>query len=172
FPNQSFNSPNYWADVVFVPTPTSSISANAGTPQNTTVGTAFGAALQALVLDGSSNPANGVAVTFTAPASGASALFGAVTTVTVNTNASGIASTVIPTANNTAGSYSVTASIAGSSATFNLTNNAGPAQLVTAFAGTPQSTPISTSFGSALQAKVTDAFSNPLAGLTVTFTPP
>jgi hypothetical protein len=141
--------------------------------QTTTVGSVFGAALQALVLDGSSNPANGVAVTFTVPASGASATFGALTTVTVNTNASGIAATVIPTANNTVGSYSVTASLAGgASATFNLTNTAGPPQSVIAVAGTPQSTPISTSFGNALQAKVTDAFSNPLSGITVTFTAP
>jgi hypothetical protein len=65
FPNQSFNASNYWAG--------RRICCGADKlhqwqtqvrPRTTTVGAVFGAALQALVLDGSSNPANGVAVTF------------------------------------------------------------------------------------------------------------
>src|SRR5262249_49849318 len=91
FPNQSFSSTNYWADVVCVPAPTQSVAAFSGTPQSTTVATAFGSALQAKVVDGSSNPVSGVAVTFTAPSSGASATFGGLTSVTVNTDGSGIA---------------------------------------------------------------------------------
>src|SRR4029077_18978862 len=78
---------------LFFDTPqgTQSITATAGTPQTTTVGTAFGAALQATVKNGLGNPVSGVTVTFTAPGSGASATFGGSTTVGVVTNASGIA---------------------------------------------------------------------------------
>jgi adhesin/invasin len=46
-----------------------------------------------------------------------------------------------------------------------------PAAIV-AISGTPQSTIGGTAFGEALQAKVTDAGGNPLAAVTVTFTPP
>src|SRR5262245_63858041 len=39
-------------------------------------------------------------------------------------------------------------------------------------AGTPQSTVVSTAFGTALQALVKDGSSNPVSGVTVTFTAP
>src|SRR6185295_6907752 len=103
----------------------------------------------------------GVSVTFTAPPSGASSTFaGGLPVFTTTTNASGIATTPILTANNLAGSYSITASVAGAgNASFNLTNTAGPASSVTVFSGSPQTTTMGSSFGSALQAKVTDAAS-------------
>jgi hypothetical protein len=50
FPNQGYMSSNYWADVVFVPSTSSStqsISVVSGTPQSTTVNTSFASALQA-----------------------------------------------------------------------------------------------------------------------------
>ena len=47
-----------------------------------------------------------------------------------------------------------------------------PAAAVTAVAGTPQSAFAGTSFATALQAKVTDAASNPVNGVAVTFTAP
>ncbi len=53
-----------------------------------------------------------------------------------------------------------------------VTGTTGPAATITAAAGTPQTTAVSTSFASALQAKVTDAGSNPVSGVTVTFTAP
>src|SRR4029077_14440857 len=86
-----------------------SMTANAGTtPQTATVGTAFANALAVTVKDAGSNPVAGVNVTFTAPGSGASGVFGNSTaTITVATNASGVASAPF-TANLTAGGpYSV-----------------------------------------------------------------
>ncbi len=104
--------------------PASSIAATGGTPQSATVGTAFAAALQATVRDGGNNPVSGVAVTFTAPSSGASGSFNGSSTVT--TNSSGVAMAPTFTANSVAGTYTVTASVAGvaTPASFNLTNNA------------------------------------------------
>jgi hypothetical protein len=128
FPNQSFNSTNYWADVVFVPSSgPQAVTVFSGNSQLATTSSSFVSALQAKVTDGLSNPVSGVAVTFTAPASGASATFGGSTSVTVNTNSAGVATSPIPVANSTAGSYSVTASVAGiaTPATFTLTNFAG-----------------------------------------------
>src|SRR5262249_39609905 len=79
----------------------------------------------------------------------------------------------IPAANNVLGSYNVTASVAGlTPATFNLTNTVGSPQSVVAISGTPQSTIAGTTFSAALQAKVSDALSNPVSGVTVTFTAP
>ena len=88
------------------------------------MGAAFGAALQARVTDASNNPLSGVTVTFTAPGSGASGAFGGSATVSAVTNGSGIAVSPVLTANSQAGSYVVTASVAGvaSPANFNLTN--------------------------------------------------
>jgi hypothetical protein len=83
--------------------------------------------LQALVKDASANPVSGASVTFTSPASGASALLGGSTSSTVITNTSGIA-TAAATANGTVGAYVVTATVAGvaTPASFSLTNVAVP----------------------------------------------
>ena len=101
------------------------ISAVSGTPQSTTVGTSFGKPLQALVADSSGNPVTGVTVTFSAPSSGASATFSGAASVTEVTNASGIATSPLPTANNAAGAYTIAASVSGlTSASFSLLNTA------------------------------------------------
>ena len=111
------------------------VVATSGTPQTATVDTAFAAPLVATVLDASSNPVGGVAVTFTAPATGASGTFAnATSTETDLTNASGMATSTTFVANgNIGGPYTVTATIAGVStpANFSLTN-----RLVTAAATT------------------------------------
>ena len=80
------------------------MTANAGTtPQSATINTAFANALAVTVRDAGSNPVAGVNVTFTAPGSGASGLFATITTtITVATNASGVAAAPF-TANGTAG---------------------------------------------------------------------
>jgi uncharacterized protein YbbK (DUF523 family) len=150
-----------------------SITATSGTPQNATINTAFAAPLVATVKDAGSNPVSGVTVTFNAPASGASGAFaGGVKTAT--TNASGVATSAVFTANATAGAYTVTATVAGvaTPANFLLTNNAGPAASIAATAGTPQSAAINAAFGTQLQATVKDAGSNPVSGVTVTFNAP
>jgi uncharacterized repeat protein (TIGR01451 family) len=100
------------------------ISATAGTPQSTTINSAFATALQATITE-SGNPQNAIPVTFTAPGSGASGTFpGVSTTAIANTNSSGVATAPTFTANGTAGSYSVVASIGTAlpTATFALTN--------------------------------------------------
>src|SRR5208337_5135868 len=101
-----------------------SITATSGTPQNTAINTAFAAPLVATVKDGGGNAVSGVVVTFTAPGSGASGTFaGGVNTAM--TNASGVATAAVFTANGTAGGpYNVTASVAGvaTAANFVLTN--------------------------------------------------
>src|SRR5258706_13920774 len=90
-----------------------SITATAGTPQSATINTQFATQLQATVRDASNNPVNGVTVTFTAPTSGASGTFaGGGNTAT--TNAQGVATAAVFTANGTVGGpYNVTAAVAG-----------------------------------------------------------
>ncbi len=154
----------------------SSMTANAGTtPQSATINTAFANALAVTVKDAGSNPVSGVNVTFTAPGSGASGKFSNNTaTITVATNASGVASAPF-TANATAGGpYTVTAAATGlTTINFSLTNTAGAAASMTANAGTtPQSATINAAFANALAVTVTDAGSNPVSGVNVTFTAP
>ncbi len=105
---------------------TTTIVATAGTPQSAQVNTAFATNLQALVKDALNNPVANVTVTFTAPATGASGTFaGGVNTAI--TNASGVATAAVFTANGTAGLYTVTATGAGitTPAQFALTNTSG-----------------------------------------------
>jgi hypothetical protein len=155
--------------------PPASIAATAGTPQSVTISTAFVTNLQATVKDAGGNLVNGATVTFTAPSSGASGTFvggtSGGTTVTAITNASGVATAPVFTANSTAGAYSVNATVSGvtTPAAFSLTNLAGAAATITATSGTPQSVQISTAFA-ALQATVKDSGGNLVSGATVTFT--
>jgi len=103
------------------------IVASSGSAQSTTVNTAFAAPLVALVTDAAGNPLRNASVTFTAPASGASAGFASSATVT--TNASGLATSPTATANTTAGSYTISAATSGvaTPANFTLTNTPGVA---------------------------------------------
>jgi hypothetical protein len=100
------------------------ITATSGTPQNATILTAFGSPLVANIATSGGEPFVGGVITFTAPASGASAtLTGGTITARATINGSGQASTSA-TANGLAGAYNVTASSASStSASFSLTNN-------------------------------------------------
>jgi hypothetical protein len=67
----------------------------------------------------------------------------------------------------------VTAASTGlTSVTFGLTNTAGAATTLAVSSGDSQSTAISTSFGTALVALVTDAGGNPVSGVTVNFSAP
>jgi CSLREA domain-containing protein/uncharacterized repeat protein (TIGR01451 family) len=99
------------------------ITATAGTPQSAVINTAFATQLQATVTE-SGKPQPGVAVTFTPPASGPSGTFSGSATVT--TDASGVATASVFTANGIAGGpYSVVAGLTGNfvTANFALTNN-------------------------------------------------
>ncbi len=149
----------------------SMISVKSGSPQSTTVGTAFAAPLVAQVLDSSSNPVAGATVTFSPPVTGASAVLGSATAVT---DANGLATTTA-TANDTSGSYSVVATLpgAGAPAIFSLTNNAGaPATITASASSTPQTAQVNTAYGQPLIITVADAFGNGVPGITVTYAPP
>jgi hypothetical protein len=90
--------------------PPASIKATSGTPQTATIDTAFAQHLAATVRDAFGNAVSGATVTFNAPASGASGSFaGGVNTA--KTNAQGVATAAVFTANGTVGSYTVTAAI-------------------------------------------------------------
>ena len=156
-------------------TTTVSIAATSGTPQSAAVGTAFGAPLVATVST-NGTPTSGVSVTFTAPSTGASGTFATSTpaaTDTETTNSSGVATSQIFTANTTAGMYTVTASATGATAnaSFSLSNTAGAATTLAATGGTPQNVVVGATAAS-LVANVTDADSNPVMGVAVTFTAP
>ena len=159
-----------------VPGVPASVTATGGITQSATVNTAFGTPLQATVKDSFNNPVSGVTVTFRAPASAASGTFANGTdSITATTNATGVATSSTFTANTTAGGpYTVTASAAGvaTATNFSLTNLAGAAASITATGGTPQSAGINTAFPTQLQATVSDAWNNPVGGVTVTFTAP
>ena len=100
-----------------------SINAVAGTPQTANVNTTFSTAMQASVSDSGAAPIDGIGVTFTAPTTGASGSFGNNSnTITVATNASGIATAPPFTANNLPGTYNVVASAGAVTADFTLTN--------------------------------------------------
>ncbi len=152
-----------------------SVTATAGTPQNTTISTAFGTNLAATVKDASGNLVNGATVTFTAPSTGASGTFTGGTngglTVTATTNASGVATAPVFTANKTAGTYTVNATVTGvgTAAAFSLTNNVGAAATITATSGASQSVAINTAFA-AMAATVEDSGGNGVSGVSVTFT--
>ncbi len=101
-----------------------SVTLRGGTLQSTLVNTAFGAALQATVKDGSGNLVTGAMVTFAAPGSGASATFQGSASIAVTTNSSGIAISPVPVANGIVGAYTVTASVVGlNGLSFSLTNS-------------------------------------------------
>jgi hypothetical protein len=152
----------------------SSVIANRGTPQSATVGNVFSTPLQATVTDGSGHPVSGVNVTFTAPSSGATAVFGGSNTATSVTDSTGVATAPAMSANGQAGIYIVTATAAGVStpANFNLTNNPGPPAKITATGRAAQSAVVNQTFTSALQATVTDTNGNTISGVAVTFTAP
>jgi len=144
-----------------------SLAVVSGSPQTALFNTAFGARLTVRVLDQASIAIAGVTVSFTAPATGASA---ALSPATVTTLADGTASTTA-VANGTVGSYAVTANVPGlAPVPFALTNN-GPASIAIN-AGTAQSTMVTTAFPVALSVIVRDMANNPMSGVTVSFTGP
>jgi adhesin/invasin len=140
------------------------IQATGGTPQSTTINTAFANPLQATVADGFGNPVSGVTVSFTAPGAGASATLSAPLAVS---DAAGHA-IVTATANNIAGGYTVTAAASGVSgaAAFALTNIAAAGASL-AFVQQPASTTAGATI-SAVSVRLTDSANNAVSGITVT----
>jgi protocatechuate 3,4-dioxygenase beta subunit len=147
-----------------------------GSPQTTKIGSPFASSLQVAVVDRHgcplTVPLSGISVTFTAPTGGASGTFGSSgsTSITVGTDANGIATAPGFTANQTEGDYSVRATSDYGSVTFSLHNTAsGVAASVSATAGAQQSATVNRQYAQPLQARVLDSHGNPVAGVTVSF---
>jgi hypothetical protein len=149
-----------------------SITPIAGTPQSTRVNTIFPIRFRLVVRDVAGNPIRGMTTTWTAPSTGPSGSFEGGVGGTTDTN--GIVEAPPFRANSIAGSYVVSATIAGvvTPALFSLTNLPGLPAIITAIAGTPQATQVNTFFSTPFQVLVRDSFSNPIPGVTVTWTPP
>ena len=158
--------------IVIPPVPASIIANPGTTPQSTAVNTPFAIPLAATVKDAGNNPVPGVSVQFALPAVGASGTFpGAALTATATTNASGIATSPLVTANATIGSYSATATAAGVAvpATFSLQNTVAAVAALAVSGGNGQSTRVSTAFPIALTVKATDGGGMPVGNATVQF---
>ena len=158
-----------------------SISVVSGSGQSATVNTAYATRLTAIVTDADGKPVAGVSVTFTAPANGAGATFASqgctassATSCTVTTDSSGDATSSALTANTSAGAYTIAATAASVSGatSFSATNTPGAPASVATVSGAGQSASVNTAFTSALTAKVTDQYGNPVPATTVTFTAP
>lgn len=153
------------------------ISATGGGTQSAAVSTAFATALQATVVDSDGNPVSGVAITFTAPATGAGGTFATSgkTTETDTTGTNGVATASALKANGTTGGpYTVTANFTGDTGTaakFSLTNTAAPVPVIAVSSGSGQSATVSTAFAKPLVALVTTN-GTPTSGVSVTFTAP
>jgi hypothetical protein len=106
----------------------SSVIAVGGTPQSAPPSLPFRKRLKAVVLDSAGSPVNSTTLTFTAPSSGASGTFedSATYTTTAQSDAFGIATAAVFTANTSTGSYTVDATVSGvgSPAPFQLSNKA------------------------------------------------
>ncbi len=156
--------------------PPNELTLTAGTPQTAMLETSFASGLQVTLANSDGCPvtgAAGAAVTFSAPAGGASGSFAGSgsDTVTVGSDASGEAMAPTFTADDTAGNYTVTATSQYGSVSFSLTNTAAgiPAR-ISATGVAPSSVPVLHTFAQPLQAKVLDANGNAVAGVTVSFT--
>jgi hypothetical protein len=148
-----------------------------GTPQTVKLNTAFASALRVELANTNgcqiTSAVTGTAVTFTAPAAGASATFAASGsgTLTVGTDATGSALVQPLTANDTAGSYAVTASCAYGSVSFALTNTAaGMPFKIKPLGPTGATATVAKRYARRLRVKVGTAADRPVAGVTVTFT--
>jgi protocatechuate 3,4-dioxygenase beta subunit len=153
-----------------------------------TVGARYGRPLEVKVLDAGGRPLRGQTVTFTLGSSGGGAsgaggsgsssagasFAGSSNQATATTNGSGIAISPRPDANTNGGTFTATATIAGSTAAarFQLDNRAGAPTALAAGAAANESTSIGTRFAIPLAVTATDTHGNPVAGALVTFTAP
>jgi len=157
--------------------PPNTLSLVSGTPQTAQLDNAFASGLQVALANTDGCPVTsavaGTPVTFAAPASGASAVFSASgsNTLTVGSDDAGTVAEVMLTANDTPGSYTVTATSAYGTVAFSLTNSAaGLAASVVALAPTSEQATVDTRYAERLQIRVRQANGSPRAGTTVTFT--
>jgi len=148
--------------------------AHTGDAQSAAVTTAFAQPLTVTVT--ANDPGittSGIAITFTAPAAGASGTFTSnLTSVVVSTNANGVATAPAFTANTVAGSYIATATGGGGTVMFTLTNTAGAAASIIVDSGSGQTATLGSDYPARFIVRVFDAYDNPAPGVTVTFAAP
>ena len=162
--------------VTVSPAAAGSITATSGGGQSATAGSAFTNPLVATVGDSYGNPKSGVSVTFSGPSSGASANFASGGNCTSNpqsyqcvatTNAGGVATSSIFTANAGAGAYNVSATASGGSnpsVNFSETN-LGLLHVSSLVTG---STSGSTTWTGSVTVTVTDSAGSAVTGVSVT----
>jgi YVTN family beta-propeller protein len=119
------------------------ITATSGTPQSATINAPFAAPFVVSVTTAAGTPVSGASVTFSTPDSGSispnGTFPGNLPSATATTNANGLATSPILTANNFTGAYTVTARVLGLNATANfaLTNtNNNPVPTLTSISPT------------------------------------
>jgi hypothetical protein len=156
------------SNVLTTPTKAKAI---AGTPQSAIVNEPFNSDLQLQVTDAHGNVVSGAWVTFNAPAAVTSGLFDGNRSISVQTNADGIAVAPTLTANKTAGKFYVTATVNGfvGIILFSLTNLPGTPASVTVAAGNDQKIGPGKNFKAPLEVFVKDAFDNVISGVPVSF---
>ena len=140
--------------------------------QTAVVGQVYAQPLLATVHDAFGNPLGGVAVTFSAPATGPGGTFGGKRRVTVVTGSDGVATAPAFTADTRAGSFavSVVARAAHQPALIRLTNLAGPPADLSIVGGKARTAAPNAAFHTALEVRITDGFGNAVSGVPVTFT--
>jgi protocatechuate 3,4-dioxygenase beta subunit len=154
-----------------------SIAATSAARQAAKVGARFRQPLRVRVLDASGHPIEGATVAFTIVPSGGGAggaFAGGATQATATTDADGRAASPLVTANTSAGSFTATASTAGSarSVTYALTNRAARPTALTAGAASGEHAGVGSRFPIPFAVTVVDAHGNPVKGATVTFAAP
>ena len=150
--------------------PSAALAPTGGDNQSTQVGTAFGSPLSVKVTDAFGNPVPSALVTFTPNGTGGGNVTGTLSPTLAATDPSGVASTKA-TANDAAGPWTATASVAGTAgtATFHLTNTPGP---VASLSVAGVSSPSTAGTPSNVTVTAEDAFGNIVTGYlgTVHFT--
>jgi subtilisin family serine protease len=147
-----------------------SIEIVGGNNQSTAIGTAFSDSLDVVVKDDAGNRIPNVDVSFSAPATGASATLSS-SSATTSDDSDRVAS-VTATANTSLGSYQVTASVGSLSASFDLNNTVGAIATLEIVSGDPQAAAVGSAFADALEVKASDSYGNPISGLTINFAAP
>jgi filamentous hemagglutinin family protein len=144
----------------------------AGNNQSTTVATNFATNLQVRVEDQFGNVVPNATVNFAAPTIGASGNFSGSTLASVTTDAAGLATAPIFTANTIAGSYAVGATAGAATNSFSLINNPDVPNSLVLLGGDGQSTTVNTAFAADLAVRVEDQYGNVIPNATVNFTAP
>ena len=153
-----------------------SIAATGATSQEATVDSQYAQPLQARVTDANGKPVQGATISFsiaTGP-TGAGASFLGGGPGTTSTDSDGLASSPPLLANNTAGTFTVTATSTDVSppATYTLKNLAAAPETVTTGAASGESTPVGSRFPVRLAVTVSDKNGNPVPETTVVFAAP